>query len=90
MLDPNRVATIIASHVDNGSRAGPHGATGDHLAALVSEEAKRRHPELRTHLALFVSYIMNGYFEGEVKQLLLSSELVGVPKEQAGDYRPIA
>jgi hypothetical protein len=90
ILDPDRVATIIASHVDNGSRAGPHGATGDHLAALVSEEAKRRHPELRKHLALFISYIINGYFEGEVKQLLLSSELVGVPKEQAGDYRPIA
>ena len=90
VLEADRVATIIASHVDNGSRAGPHGATGDHLAALVSEEAKRRHPELRKHLALFVSYIINGHFEGEVKQLLLSSELVGVPKEQAGDYRPIA
>jgi hypothetical protein len=91
-LDPERVVRIIRDLVDNGSRGGALGATGAHLAALVEPAARRHHPSLHQNLTVFLSYIVNGFFQGEIKDLLLCSDLIGIPKKSgdAADARPIA
>ncbi|MDO9006293.1 MAG: reverse transcriptase domain-containing protein, partial [Aquabacterium sp.] len=91
-VDGDGIAKVIASLVDNGSRCGPSGATGSHIVELTTDAVHRRHPNLRSNLAIFVSCICNGRFTGDVKHLLLACELAGIPKDSGvdGDVRPIA
>jgi hypothetical protein len=82
-VDKEKLVEIIRMRLANGASPGRSGWTGDLLKALIDE------PECIEGLATITLLIINGDISGKLKQVLLTSVLVGIDKPNGG-IRPVA
>ena len=74
----------LLSQLVNGSAPGPSGWTFEMVKTLSSD------PECLSGLALLLQDITNGTLPRSIKPFLLSSNLIGLDKNQGQSVRPIA
>jgi hypothetical protein len=83
LVDPQCLLAILKEQ-RNGSAAGPSGWSGDILALLAKDEACVQ------KLAILTQDIINGLVPQSARDMLLSAKLIGIPKDNPDELRPIA
>jgi hypothetical protein len=84
IVNPAALASLIR-RLNNGSAAGMSGWTFDMLATISSDD------QCLTGLKILIADIINGNLPSSARRLLLSSQLIGIPKKGNDDsLRPIA